>query len=175
MGRIKRGGRRDPGAGSGRRQPKEPSPSGSPASLNSQPGCLPGRPAHGPAHFEALVLQRGAFSGSCLLMIPKLRNANLFRADSFSKGNLPQLLIPCMASIQTPQLLYRPLANTCSFFFFFLSPFFQGGGGNGEFIENLCFLWCNETCFALLPPFLSPFHRINTADPSPTPLHVPEK
>lgn len=101
-------------------------------------------------------------------MIPKLRNANLFRADSFSKGNLPQLLIPRVASIQTPR-------KHLQLIFFFFSPFFRGGGGDGEFIENLCFLWCDETCFALLPPFLSPFHRINTADPSPAPLHVPEE
>lgn len=124
-----------------------------------------------PARFEALCCGRDARCAPCLLMIPKLRNANLFRANSFSKGNFPLLLIPRVASIQTPH------KHLQLFFFLFPLPLFQGGGGDGEFIENLCFLWCNETCFALLPPFLSPFHRINTADPSPAPapLHVPEE
>lgn len=151
VGRIKRGGRRDP-LGLGRARPgratqREPGPvpllparprcsRPSPARSHcSQPGPTAPSPAPPPPGPAPLALKPGAFSGSCLLMIPKLRNANLFRADSFSKGNLPQLLIPCAASIQTPRKHLQLF-----FFFFFLSAFFQGAGGNGEFIENLCFL-----------------------------------
>lgn len=56
------------GSGSDRDQPREPIPSGTrPASIASpsQPGCLPGHPAHGPAHFEAPAAAEGCFL--CLL------------------------------------------------------------------------------------------------------------
>lgn len=143
-----------------------------PVPAGAQPAPQPGPPGH--ASLLALkpgCCARDARCASCLLMIPKLRNANLFRADSFSKGNLPQLLIPRVASIQTPRKHLQLFL-----FFLSLSPFFPGrGGGDGGVIENLCFLWCDETCFALLPPFLSPFNRINTADPAPAPPHVPEE
>lgn len=151
VGRIKRGGRRDSSSGSGRRQPKEPGPRGSPAPAGARPASIAGPAASQAARHKALLilkplmLQRDAFSGSCLLMVPKLRNANLFRADSFSKGNLPQLLMPCTASIQTTR---KHLQGFFCFLFVFVvffllllfSPFFKEAGGTGEFTENLCFL-----------------------------------
>lgn len=94
-----------------------------PVPVGAQPAPLPGPPGH--ASLLALKpgwSERDARCASCLLMIPKLRNANQFRADSFSKGNLPQLLIPRMASIQTPH------EHLQLFFFLSLSPFFPGRG-----------------------------------------------
>lgn len=86
-----------------------------------------------PARFEALCCGRDARCAPCLLMIPKLRNANLFRANSFSKGNFPLLLIPRVASIQTPH------KHLQLFFFSFLSPFSREGVAMGSLLKIFVF------------------------------------
>lgn len=108
-----------------------------PVPAGAQPAPQPGPPGH--ASLLALkpgCCARDARCASCLLMIPKLRNANLFRADSFSKGNLPQLLIPRVASIQTP------CKHLQLFFIFSLPfpPFFPGRGvAMGELLKIFVF------------------------------------